>query len=267
VIAPSSALQLARDDTGCGPPIVFLHAVPLDRSMWAPQLSTFAQSYRCLALDMRGFGESVVAPPFSMDQYATDVVTVLDALGITKATLVGLSIGGSIAFALWRRYRDRVHALVLVNAQAEADDDEMRVRRQRLIQVVQSEGSAAGADLQIGGLVGETTRARNPTLVSDLRRRCAAAPAAGLVGALDAMLGRPDSRGLLADIDVPTLVVTGDEDVLVSTAEARSMHRAIPGSRFESIARAGHLCSMERPAAFNHVTGEFLGAILCHDHA
>jgi pimeloyl-ACP methyl ester carboxylesterase len=100
-------------------------------------------------------------------------------------------------------------------------------------------------------------------MVDELRHHMASAPAAGIVGALEAMLHRQDSRDLLPGIDVPTLVIAGEEDAFVPIEEARALQSAISGSRFESLAGAGHLSNLERPAAFNHVTGEFLGAILC----
>jgi 3-oxoadipate enol-lactonase len=258
MIAPSAAVGIAFDDVGTGPAIVFLHGFPHDRSLWAPQLSAFVDRARCVAPDLPGFGSSLARTCPSMDDFADDITGLLDALAIPEAVVVGLSMGGYIALAMWRRHRARIRALVLAHTRATADTDEMRVRRRRLIEVARSEGSCAVADLQIGAMLGNTTRAKNPALVAAIHRMLALAPVAGIVGSLEAMANRPDSMALLSTIDVPTLIIAGDEDTTIPASEARVMHEAIAGSRFEVLPAAGHLSNVERPAAFNHVTGEFL---------
>jgi 3-oxoadipate enol-lactonase len=263
VIALPTSIAMAYDDVGSGPPVVFLHGFPHDRSLWAAQLGAFADRARCIAPDLRGFGASTPAAPCSIAQYADDVAALLDALSIPNAVLVGLSMGGYVAFAFWRRHRDRVRGLVLAHTRPGADTDDMRERRRRLIEVAQSEGSRAVADLQITAMLGATTRSRNPALVATTHRMLALAPVAGIVGALTAMMNRPDSVALLSTIDVPTLIISGDEDTIVPPSEARTMHEAIAGSRLEVLAGAGHLSNVERPAAFNHVTGEFLLQAAC----
>jgi pimeloyl-ACP methyl ester carboxylesterase len=243
MIARSTAVPTAYDDVGEGPAIVFLHGFPHDRSLWAPQVSAFVDRARCVAPDLRGFGGSAGPPPCSIDQYADDVAALLDALAIHHVVLVGLSMGGYV---------------VLAHTRAAADTEEMRARRQRLIEVARSEGSRAVADLQISAMLGATTRVKNPALVAATHRMLALAPVPGIVGALEAMMHRPDSMGLLSTIDVPTLIIAGEEDTTIPASEARVMHEAIAGSRFEVLSAAGHLSNIERPAAFNHVVGEFL---------
>jgi pimeloyl-ACP methyl ester carboxylesterase len=150
---------------------------------------------------------------------------------------------------------------VLADTRAGADTDEGREKRRRLIGVARSRGSSAVADMQLASIVGETTRARRPAVVETLRRMMAAAPADGIVGALEAMMARPDSTETLATIDVPTLIVVGNEDSLTPPSEARSMHDAIRGSRLEVIPEAGHICNLERPSAFTHVVSEFVEGV------
>jgi len=262
VLTHVNSIDLAYDDVGTGPAILFLHAFPLDRSMWAPQLGALVRHGRCIAPDLRGLGETVAGPPYSMDQYADDVVALLDSLRAGPAVVVGLSMGGYVAFALWRKYRDRVRALVLADTRAGGDSDEGREKRRRLIEVARSRGSGAVADLQIGAMVGETTRARRPDVVDTIRAMMAAAPVNGIVGALEAMMARPDSAATLGTIDVPTLVLVGDEDTLTPTAEARAMHQLIRGSRLEVLTGAGHVANLEQPSAFNHVVSEFVEGVM-----
>jgi pimeloyl-ACP methyl ester carboxylesterase len=124
--------------------------------------------------------------------------------------------------------------------------------------LVTERGSMAVANEMITGMVGRTTREKNPELVDELHRMMSLAPVQGIVDALDALRTRPDSTPTLATIDVPTLIIVGDEDVLTPPKEARAMHLAITGSRLEVIAGAGHVSNIERPATFNHVLSEFL---------
>ena len=121
MIAHVGNASVAYDDIGEGTPVVFLHAFPLDRRMWAPQTSALAGQRRCLTIDTRGFGGSTAVGPFSVDRYADDVAAVLDAAGVTRAVVVGLSMGGYVAFALWRRQPGRVRALVLADTRAGED--------------------------------------------------------------------------------------------------------------------------------------------------
>lgn len=261
MIAVVDALDIGYDDIGTGTPLLFVHAFPLNRTMWAPQVSALIERCRCVAVDLRGFGDSSVAPPYSMEQYADDLAHLLDQLRIEKVVLVGCSMGGYVSFAFWRRHRHRVRALVLADTRAGADSEETLGRRRQLIQVARSEGATAVANLQIPSLVGKTTREKQPDTFDAVHRMVAQASVEGIVGALEAMMVRPDSSPTLATIDVPTLVIVGEEDVPTPMREARYLAERIPGARLEVIAQAGHLSNMERPAAFNHLLTEFLGAL------
>ena len=258
VAAPGGVVEVGYTDSGTGTPVVFLHGFPHDRSLWAPQVTALLPVARCIAPDLRGFGESPPRPPYGMDRYADDVVSLLDALGVARAVIVGVSMGGYVAFALWRRHRARVRALLLSDTRPGPDDAEGAARRRDLIAAARAGGSRAVADRMIEGMLGRRTRARAPGLVGAVHAMLAAAPVEGAIGALEAMIARPDSTPDLATIDVPTLIVVGEDDVLTPVAESRAMHEAIRGSRLEVIAGAGHLPNLERPAAFNQVTGEFL---------
>lgn len=261
MIALCDGVEIAYDDVGSGVPVAFVHGFPHNRTLWAPQLGALVDRARCIAPDLRGFGESSRNGPFSMDQFADDVAMLLRTLGIGRAVVVGLSMGGYVAFALWRRHRALVRALVLADTRAGADTDEARAKRQALVEVARTRGSGAVADAQVTGMVGKTTREKRPRLIDDVHRMIASAPVEGITGALAAMMDRADSTPTLATIDVPTLVVVGEEDVLTPVSEAERLHAGIRGSRLEVIAHTGHVSNMERPAAFNHVLSEFLAAL------
>lgn len=263
-LALPDGATLAYEDVGEGQPVVFLHGFPLDHSMWAPQLRALAAMARCIAPDLRGLGESrgdSRGDSPSMERHADDVAALLDALAIPRAVVVGLSMGGYVALALWRRHRARVGALALVDTRAGADGDEAREKRHQLIALARAEGSAAVAERQLAGLVGKTTRAERPAVVEALRATMTRAPVEGIVGALEAMLARPDSTPLLATIDVPTLVVVGDEDIVTPPKEARAMAAQIPGARLEVVPGAGHMSNLERPEAFTAVLRGWLASL------
>ena len=262
MIALANDSEIAYDDVGSGLPVVFLHGFPLNRTMWDPQVSALVGECRCIPIDLRGFGDSSISAPFSMDRYADDVVAVLDSLLIERAVIVGHSMGGYVAFALWRRHRERVRALVLAHTRATPDTGETIARRRAMIESAQENGSTAVANMQIGALMGKSTRDKRPDVYDAVHRMMAQAPEEGIVGALEAMIERPDSTPILPTLRVPTLIIVGEEDVPTPPKEARALQAAIPGSRLEVLAHAGHLSNVERPAAFTTVLSEFVGSLL-----
>jgi 3-oxoadipate enol-lactonase len=261
MIATLNHRLLAYDDTGMGPVLVLLHGFPHDHTLWTAQLAALGRQARVVAPDLAGFGGSAPNGEATMDAYADDVVRLLDHLAIEDAVVCGLSMGGYVALALWRRHPARVRALVLADTRAGADDEAGRAKRRELVALARAEGSAAVTEAMLPGMLGKSTRARSPQAAEEVRRMGAAAPVEGLVAGLEAMMARPDSTPTLATITVPTLIVVGDEDVLTPPAQAELLHAGIAGSRLEVIEGAGHLPCLERPAAFNLLVGEFLARL------
>jgi 3-oxoadipate enol-lactonase len=255
-------VALVHEESGEGMPVVLLHPFPLDRAYWTPQLAAFVDHCRMIAPDMRGFGESPAAPPYSMDRYADDVAELLDRLSIDKAVIGGCSIGGYITLAFWRRHRDRVRGLMLLDTRAGPDDEKARLARAGQMDFARERGSHALAEEMLPAVLGATTRERHPEIVETARHIMQRAPVAGVLGAIEAMMIRPDSNPLLGSIDVPTLIICGAEDLATPPEESRHMHDKIPGAVLEIIEGAGHLSSFERPAAVNHVMREFLAGLI-----
>src|SRR5258708_7458939 len=138
-----SRADLCFDDTGRGEPLVLLHAFPLDGRMWLAQKDELAGSVRVIVPDLRGFGRSAeLAPAHSMGEYADDVAALLDTLGIDRATIVGLSMGGYIALALARLHPHRLSRLGLADTRSLPDSVEGRAARDQNIALVKSEGVA-----------------------------------------------------------------------------------------------------------------------------
>jgi 3-oxoadipate enol-lactonase len=260
MIGAFNGVSIGYDDVGAGLPVAFIHGFPHDRTLWSSQMGALPVPSRTLACDLRGFGESE-GTARAIDDYARDVAAWLRGLGIDHAVIVGLSMGGYVALALWRLDPSLVRALVLVDTRAGAEDGAGRTRRDEQITVARTQGSNAVAGQLAPGMVGTSTRANRPEIADRVHAMLAHAPVQGIVGALGAMRDRVDSTPTLATITVPTLIIVGDEDVLTPVAESRAMHEAIAGSRLEIVSGAGHLSNFERPAAFNHILGEFLAAL------
>lgn len=254
-------VSLAVDVRGDGPGLLLLHSFPLNREVWKHQMSALS-GWRRIAPDLRGMGESDAPESgYSMAAYADDCVRLLDRLRVGKVVLTGLSIGGYIAFELLRRYRDRIAGLILIDTKSAADSAEGARGRDETMQLARTKGAAAVAERMLPVLLGRTTRQTQPQLVEQVREMIARTAVPGIVGALEAMKARPDSTPLLAQIDVPTLVVVGQEDALVPVDEAKKMAAAIPSATFTTIAGAGHASPLEAPTATSRVLSEFLEAV------
>ncbi len=264
MMVPLPSGVMGVEIAGQGAPVVLLHGFPHTRSLWTHQVAALSLNAQCIAPDLRGFGESIVRGPWSMDRYADDVRELLDYLGIERAVIAGLSMGGYIALACWRRFPERVQALALLDTQASADDDAGRARRDAMILRARSEGGTAVADALLPGMIGQSTRAQRPDVEARMQSMLRAASVDGIVGALQALRDRPDASDTVRTIHVPTLVVVGDEDVLTPPAKAEALIALLPSAtrrRYDVIAGAGHVSCVERPAAVNCVLSEFLEVV------
>ena len=252
-------VELAFRDEGAGKPIVFLHAFPLNQTMWDKQVAEFAPSYRIITLDWRGFGESgLSATHSSLPVFADDLAELLNLLEIEKATICGLSMGGYAAFAFYRQFAERVNALILCDTRATADTEEGKQGRYEMAELARTKGVSAIAEKMIPKLLGTTTLKDFPGAASHVRSMIEAAQPEGIAQALIGMAQRDDSTELLPGINCPTLIVVGDEDTLTPPSDAEKMAQTIPNSRLEIIPDAGHLSNLERPASFNQAVRDFL---------
>ena len=255
-------VDLAYSDEGQGPPVIFLHAFPLNRTTWAPQVAGLSDRYRVVTIDLRGHGESD-APMwrYTLDQFAEDVNGLLEHLDIARATFVGLSMGGYILFALYRKYPALFQALVLADTRATADTPDAKAARFSMAQVAYRRGASAIAELMLPKLLSPAACEHRADLRDHLRTIITGNQVSGIVGDLMAMEERPDSTPLLSTISVPTLVIAGEEDLASPPEEVKSMADRIPGSTFVRIPQAGHLSNMENPAAFNEALLSFLTSL------
>ncbi len=243
--------------------LLLVHGFPFHGGMWDAQLGALPDGWRGLAPDLRGFGESPAGDreDWSMDLFADDLALLLDGLDLDAVTLCGLSMGGYVAFAFWRRHRDRVRALVLADTRAGADDEAGRANRRAVAEEVLEKGSGVVAQAMVPKLLAPGTRAGRPDVVARVRAMIRGTEPRTIARTQLAMAARPDSVPDLPGIDVPTLVVAGSEDALTGPDTARSLADGVPGARLDIIPGAGHLSPMERPDAFNRVLGDWLRAL------
>lgn len=258
----TNGIGLDYRDEGSGIPVIFIHAFPLNQTMWDDQFVALQNHCRTITLDLRGFGSSDVPQgPHLMDQMAADVRGLMTALGIDRAVLVGLSMGGYVSLAFYRNYSDAVYALVLADTRATADTQEARERRLESATKAEREGAKAIADDMIPLLLGPTTIERRPAVIERVRRMIEANSPRGIAGAQRGMAERRDSAYLLPAMDLPVLVIAGVEDKLTPVAEAESLRKEISGARLRVIQAAGHLSNLENPEEFNTALSEFIRAL------
>jgi len=193
-----------------------------------------------------------------MDDCAADVIDLLDALHIENAVIGGLSMGGYVAFALFRHAPRYFRGMVLADTRPQADTPEAIEGRKRLLGVVREKGAAAVADEMLPKLLGETTRRNRPDLVAHVGDLVRSNPPDAIAGAISALMSRPDSTPILPTIHCPTLILVGEEDVLTPPALSQDMQRAIGGAELVMVPGAGHLSSLEQPEVFNAALARFL---------
>lgn len=253
-----SGITLAYSDTGSGLPIVFLHAFPLNRTMWAEQETALSLQFRVITIDLRGHGESD-APlwHYSLDQTADDVRALLDHLSITQALFVGLSMGGYILLAFYRKHADRVKGMVLADTRAQGDTPEGKAGRFQMAQVAYKQGPSAIADIMIPKLLSPATIQTRPEIVQRIRTMIEENQVSGIAGDLMAMAERPDSVPFLKQITCPTQIIVGELDQATPPADAKLMADQIRNSRLAIISNAAHLANLEQPEEFTKIVAEF----------
>ncbi len=260
-IAKINGIDIAYDDTGSGSPVVFLHGYPFNRSLWNAQISALSNTYRLITPDLRGHGDSAVTDSVTINEMATDVAGLLDTLGIERAVVGGLSMGGYVTLAFEKQFPDRVRALVLADTRAQADTAEAKAGREQQAQTAIREGMAPIAEGMLAKLFAPETHATNSAVVSRVREMMLKTNPKGAAAALRAMAIRDDHTGRLSEIRIPALILVGDQDAITPPSLSEEMHQLIPGSRLVKIAGAGHVSNLERPDEFNQALKTFLDAL------
>jgi 3-oxoadipate enol-lactonase len=260
--AKINGINIDYRDTGSGVPVVFIHAFPLNQTMWDDQAAELSRRFRVITLDLRGFGQSDVPEgPYWMAQMASDVRSLMAALQFDRPVLVGLSMGGYIALSFYRNFPDAARALVLSDTRAASDNDEARQRRLSMAERAESGELVQIAEEMTRVLLGPTTLSSKPGVVDRVRELVLSNNSKGIAAAQRGMAARPDSMAMLADIKRPVLVIGGKEDSLSPPAVAEAMQARITQARLRIIDDAGHLPNIEQPEAFNAALEQFIASL------
>ncbi|MGE5236956.1 MAG: alpha/beta fold hydrolase [Acidobacteriota bacterium] len=254
--------SLEVEDHGAGMPLVLLHGFPLAGEIFAPMRPALEQVARVITPDLRGFGRSdKPAGDYSIASLADDVVAVADRLGFDRFVLGGHSMGGYITLHVAATHSERLAGMLLLNSRAEADTAEAAGRRRNAIAGIHQGGGAVFLNSFVPNLVGPTTRDRAPRFLAELRAIAADVPDHVLIACQEGMLAREDRTALLGTLDVPTLIVAGEEDGLIPVESAQAMAAALPHGRLVTIAGAGHTAVIERPIAVSDAVVSFLRSL------
>jgi pimeloyl-ACP methyl ester carboxylesterase len=254
-------MTLAFEESGQGPAIVLLHGFPLDRSLWDAQRIALSDRYRVIVPDLPGHGQSPrLADPPTIDGMADAVRELLDGLGLTgPVVLGGLSMGGYVALSFAARFLDRLRGLMLFDTRSIADPPEVAAGRKRSAQEIDATGSVENlVSAMLPKLFAESTRKKNPALVSATEQLMQSSDPASVAASLRAMAGRADRTKALDKITVPCLVCVGEMDAISTPAEMQEIARRLPNGRFVQIPAAGHLTPIENPEAVTESIATFL---------
>lgn len=238
---------------GRGTPLLLVHGFPLDHTMWQGQLAGLADSYRLIAPDLRGFGQSSVTPGLAtMQRMADDLAELLAGIGVNEPIVFcGLSMGGYVAWQFAMRHRERLAKLVACDTRAVADNAETAANRISLAERVQKEGPAFVAESMLPKLFSPETIKANVTCVDATRQAILRNNPQGIAAASRGMAQRPDVTGKLAEFDLPALVICGQHDSISKPDEMREIAAKLPQGRYVEIAGAGHMAALEKPAEVN----------------
>ena len=258
----SDDAEIAYWILGNGLPVVLLHPFPANHEFWIPVAEELSSRYRLILPDVRGHGESEIGDgPATMAKHAADLRRVMEDAQVGHAPIIGVSIGGYILFEFWRRHRDRVAALGLFNTKAPADNVEARAGRLQAANDVVERGTEPFLQSMVPRLLGKTTLETRPDLVAGALGMMRQMSPEDIAQVQRGMAERPDSIDTLKTINVPTLLVTGDEDILTGINEAELMRRHISGSQLRVIAKAGHYSPWEQPAEASRLIRQFLDSL------
>ena len=251
---------MAYDVAGDGTAVVLLHGYPFNRTMWREQAEALSADYKVIAPDLRGHGETEATKDATMDEMAHDVAALLDELGVERASICGLSMGGYVTFSFYRLFPQRVQSLILADTRPQADTEETVRARHEQAQKISEEGMKAVADSLLQKVLAPATIRERGEIVNRVREMILGTKPAGAVAALRGMAKRKDHSYLLERILAPSLVIVGSHDQITPPEVAEKMRRDIPGSHLEIIESAGHLSNIENPNQFNDAVKKFLDA-------
>jgi len=259
MILKNDDVELYYEIRGEGPDVVMLHPYPSDHGYWLPLAGHLESRFRLVMPDLRGLGRSGVGEgTTTIARLAEDLLRLCDELKIGRAAFMGCSVGGYLLFEFWRRSRERVKALVLMDTKAGVEGDEARLGRLKNADEILQNGPEWAIEQLMPRLLAPVTMSSRLDVVEQAKATMRRASAAGMAALQRGMAGRSDSIATLAEIDVPTLVLGGEDDAPSPVSELERMARGIRGAELKIVSRAGHLAAFEQPEEVGRVVREFL---------
>lgn len=243
------------------PVVVLLHPLATHSTLWQPQLPAWSTRFRVLCVDLPGHGRSPLLPEVAtLHEYAGEIAQVLDTLGVDRAALVGLSLGGMVAQAFALAWPERTRALVLAHTSARTEPAVRDIWATRL-QQANDEGMAAQVPSILGRWFPAAFAASAPLTLHWVAAQIASTPLAGYGAAIGA-IQRLDHLDQLHRITAPTLVVAGELDAAAPPSLARLMAERLPAATLATLPEAGHIGNVQCPLAFTETVGAFLAQSL-----
>jgi len=244
------------------PVIIFIHGFPLNKTMWDKQVDALQANYRVISYDIRGHGESDSGnDDFSIDLFVSDLLSLMDALKIDKASLCGLSMGGYIALNAVEINPGRFDALVLSDTNCIADPPELRQKRRDTIENIKAFGVEKYVNDSIVNLFAPESFTSNNEAVSNVKNMIINTCEQSLRKTLIALSLRKSTCNKLSEIKIPVLFIVGEEDKITPPKASELMHEKIKESTLHIIAGAGHLSNLENPDEFNEQLIKFFATV------
>lgn len=244
-------------ESGSGIPVVFIHGLGWTHALWHRLIPVFAQRYRIIAADTRGHGRSAKPPgPYTMDMLAADWLALLDACGVQRCAVVGVSQGGMIAMLLALRHPERVTALGLLSTSCRFSDEAWSAMEERG-RVLNALGPVAAAEHVSKAIFSSDFHTKNPALMDEFVRDRIEASAEG-IGAATMSLRGFDVSGEIPQLKCPIFMMHGDADRVISPVSAQTIRDAAPHARIVMVEGAGHILPVERHDSVERQLGQFL---------
>jgi len=241
---------------GSGPTLIFLHGFPLDHRMWLEQLEYFSQRYQVICPEFRGFGQSSTEESFSLAQLADDVEFIRSKVAESeKVFLCGLSMGGYVAFEYWARHSRHLAGLILANTKPTVEDERGRSLRLRMAEMALQVGALPATQGMAGKLLGPSAPEQASQLMAQI---ISSVPAKTLAASQRAMASRKDFSTRLGSMETPTLVITGEHDIIAPPEDTQQWAVPIPNCQFEVLADVGHMSPIENASGFNQLLDAWL---------
>ncbi|MBV8780834.1 MAG: alpha/beta fold hydrolase [Phycisphaerae bacterium] len=257
----SVRLDIAFDDLGSGMPLILMHGFPLDRRIWSETARLLSDSFRLIALDLPGFGESKSSGTFTMDSMARDVHEFLAKMDVNRYILGGLSMGGYVAHAYANQFRAELAGLLLTNTKSAADTDEAKRGREQMAEIARTRGAVPVAEQMFPKMLTKHTIESEPQVADRVRTIMNGCPPRTIEHACIAMRDRADYTAQLSRYEIPTLIITGSEDPIATPDIAAQMHAGLRRGQLAIIPDASHLTPLEQPQLFADAVRSFFSAI------